>query len=514
MRPFEGPAPLGSPESARRRWTPQQRSLAALTAIFVASRAVFYAAGIRFDDSGLGTFYQFLDTDFLRHDLARSIYHLHAQPPLFNLYLGLVVHLPQSWWHTAFVLTFAGLGLALIWSMFCLMCEFHVPRPAAFAVTVLFAIAPATIVYENFLFYTYLDATLLVAAGLFLVRFLRSRRTMYGVLTFSLLAALVLTRSAFHVLWLALIVGLVWAMGSLGWKKVLAAAAIPFIVATAWYGKNLAEFGTFSSSTWLGMNLTRVVFADRDDPYQLRLVANGTLGSEALIPAFSPVAKYRGIDTRSTGVPALDRRRMASGVINFNNQAYIEISDRYLADSLTYIRRRPGSYLRNLAKDVRIAFVPAAQYFGVNRNAQQISEWQSLYSRWIEGQLHGYQRGVYLFGAPEAGNVAWTLVLAYGSTIVSGPVLLWLLLRRRVEDRPVALTMLVLSTTVLYALVVTSALEQGENHRFRFDTDPIVWVMTAALITFAVRKWRGRSAGSATLTPTADALVDANPQRD
>ena len=202
---------------------------------------------------------------------------------------------------------------------------------------------------------------------------------------------------------------------------------------------------------------------------------------------------------------------MASGVVNFNNKAYVEISDRYLHDALTYIRRRPGDYLRTVANDTAIAFAPTAQYFGVYGNARQISGWQSLYSHLVEGQLHGFAFGVQLYGVPKAGNLAWTVVLAYTLTIVSGPVLLWLLLRRRVKDRAVALTMLVLSMTVFYALVVTSALESGENHRFRFDTEPIVWVMTAALITLAVRKWRGRAARSATLTHTADAPVEALP---
>jgi hypothetical protein len=69
-----------------------------LTAAFVISRIAYYRAGVRFDLSPLFGYWQYVDLDLLRHDLVRSVYYLHSQPPLFNLYLGLVVKVFGGRW--------------------------------------------------------------------------------------------------------------------------------------------------------------------------------------------------------------------------------------------------------------------------------------------------------------------------------------------------------------------------------------------------------------------------------
>src|SRR3972149_6661273 len=57
--------------------------------VFVSSLLLGRWLGIRFVDNGVEFLYQFLDPEILRNDLARGLYYLPAQPPLFNLFLGL-----------------------------------------------------------------------------------------------------------------------------------------------------------------------------------------------------------------------------------------------------------------------------------------------------------------------------------------------------------------------------------------------------------------------------------------
>ncbi len=57
------------------------RPLVILVGLFVASRLIAWTAGVRFDDSTLTWYWQFLDVELLRQDLARSLWYLHAQPP-------------------------------------------------------------------------------------------------------------------------------------------------------------------------------------------------------------------------------------------------------------------------------------------------------------------------------------------------------------------------------------------------------------------------------------------------
>ncbi|MDX1390037.1 MAG: hypothetical protein R3344_12655, partial [Acidobacteriota bacterium] len=79
--------------------------------VFIASELLAGYLGIRFADETLGTLYQYLDPEILREDLTRGLFYLHAQPPLFNLFLGIVVKLfPESY---AFVFSFVFGALAL-----------------------------------------------------------------------------------------------------------------------------------------------------------------------------------------------------------------------------------------------------------------------------------------------------------------------------------------------------------------------------------------------------------------
>jgi len=52
---------------------------------------------VRFDASTLPWLWQFLDPEWLRTDLPRSLW-LHAQLPLFNAFLGIVLKLGGAVW--------------------------------------------------------------------------------------------------------------------------------------------------------------------------------------------------------------------------------------------------------------------------------------------------------------------------------------------------------------------------------------------------------------------------------
>src|SRR5688500_4689088 len=74
--------------AGRRARTVLRRPLTWGLLLHAGSRWLFHAEGIRFDSTSLGWFWQFVDPALLREDYLRSIFYLHAQPPLFNAYLG------------------------------------------------------------------------------------------------------------------------------------------------------------------------------------------------------------------------------------------------------------------------------------------------------------------------------------------------------------------------------------------------------------------------------------------
>ena len=85
----------------------------AIAAGFVISRVAYRIAGVRFDTTPLERFWQFVDPVLLQDRLVESLLHLHSQPPLFNLGLGLVLKLLGDHATAALEIVYVGLGLVL-----------------------------------------------------------------------------------------------------------------------------------------------------------------------------------------------------------------------------------------------------------------------------------------------------------------------------------------------------------------------------------------------------------------
>ena len=61
----------------------------AIAGVFAVSRVAARLAGVTFDTSPLTRFWQIADTNLLHHHLLQTLWNLHSQPPLFNLWLGI-----------------------------------------------------------------------------------------------------------------------------------------------------------------------------------------------------------------------------------------------------------------------------------------------------------------------------------------------------------------------------------------------------------------------------------------
>ena len=63
---------------------------------FSASRAGAYAFGVRFNPNSINCMPQIIDPKLLSSRLLESLFYLHSQPPLFNLTVGIFLHLFPS----------------------------------------------------------------------------------------------------------------------------------------------------------------------------------------------------------------------------------------------------------------------------------------------------------------------------------------------------------------------------------------------------------------------------------
>jgi hypothetical protein len=453
-----------------------------VAAIFVLSRLVFHYAGIRFDATPLDWYWQYVDPQLLKDRLLESTYYLHSQPPLFNLFVGVVLKAAGGHETVAFMLAYKAMGLVLALSMFSLMRRLKIRTYFALALTTAFIVSPSTIAYESWLFYSYPLAAILCLAGLVLHRYMASGRPATGMLFFGLLAFAVLMRSMFHLIYLVGFVLLVLYFRRYEWRRVLLAALIPLAVVVLLYAKNAVLFGTFGSSSWFGMSLAKMTTFKIPADERERLVEEGRISKISLIRPFRDITEYERYVPlpEKTGVPVLDEERKSSGHpkfnSNYNNLIFIDVADHYRRDALVVLRAYPGAYLKTVVASLSIFFFPTSDYSFLEGNLSHIRSLNAFYNRVVYGQFlvtgpRGWRDQTY---------TDWRRVERVGFFLVAGFVVFLVCLLRRIRtsssDPPVKTTLIFIYFTVLYVIVVSSLVEIGENNRFRFIIDPLFLV--------------------------------------
>jgi hypothetical protein len=201
----------------------------------------------------------------------------------------------------------------------------------------------------------------------------------------------------------------------------------------------------------------------------------------------------------ATGVAVLDEVTKSNGIYNFNNQQLIAINGYYAHDALTVIRTYPFSYVIGLIISNRLFFSPSNTnvYFSAGNRAavkpmEQILN-PVLYgvgatSKRLEQPHFGFTRESFLeVNTSVPLMVLWVVVLGYGYIQVRQGLMSNDPARR---SHAVMIGFIVVSALYLYA--VGTAVELGENYRYRFNIEPLFFVLTATAATGLVRFVRQR----------------------
>jgi len=437
----------------------------------IVSRLGYYILGMRFDTSSLPWFWQYVDPALLKANLAQSLWYLHSQPPAFNAFLGIVLNLFTGHETAVFTFCYVLIGLVFATALFLLLRELGVPDTPNAVLTTVYVASPACALYENWLFYTCPLTVLLLLVALFWQRFVKRGRFLDALLLFACAALLALTWSLFHLLWLIGLVLAVVLFRRRDWRTVLAAAAAPVLVVGIWYGKNLVQVGEFTGSTWFGMNFSKMTNSMLTVPERRTLLDSGGISAVSMVPPFSEPDKYSVAIAKpeANGVPVLDQEMKPSRVPNFNNTLFVAVS-------------RPSAYLRGLAESYLLYFLPASAYLFLGNNVAHIKGLvrfgSILNGRFVYHSDHSLrQTQPSLYCQQAFLNTGWFLILAYAMALILGLVLL---LRRSsfIVHRS---SLLFIWFNVAWMTLVANAFEVGENNRFRFVTDPLVFAFLAAL---------------------------------
>jgi len=351
---------------------------------------------------------------------------------------------------------------------------------------------PATVLYENWILYTYPVAVFLCSSALFFARYVRAHRSVDAVLFACAIAALALTRASYHLVFvLAAVAGLVLASGAGARRRAFVACAVPLLLVVGLYTKNLVLFGSPSASSWTGLNLGRMVFGFSNEGLVRRDMKSGQIWRYSIEPPFQAISVYTKRRPH-TGIPALDDVYKSTGEPNPDNRENIAISNQYLSSALSFIRSHPLTYARLVGYSFQFAAAPAEDNPFLAKNRDAVEDLIGLYRVALLQPRDADVRHAYITRtsvssvAPSADEFAWGVVLQYLVVFAAGPVLLVGMLRRKPSPDPSRrATLIYLSLVTIYGVTVSNLFELGENQRFRFETDPIVCVAATALATGA-----------------------------
>ncbi len=462
----------------------------AVNILFVLSRIAYDRAGIQFQEGLYQGWWHYIDPQLLSTDLWRSIFHLHSQPPLMNLFSGIVLQGFPDTYLDMFHLIYFLMGLAFTSGLYVLGLQMDLKPWAAAGLAAWFMISPGTVMYEHLLAYGYPIALLLVWAAICLAQFVETEHTVWGIAFFCSLSIIALLWSLFHILWLLAIASALF-LSRLPRKKLVLAAILSILVVTGWYAKNLFQVGHFTASTWMGLNLSKISTFRTSEEQREKLVKAGRLSEFALLPPFRHPDVYLELlpDTRHSGILLLDETETSLGTRNFHHLVYAQASDYYLNDAIYIITHYPFLYLRSIEQAIYIYFHSASDFEPLFENREHVRSLDVAWNRLFYGQWQSDESSIDRNVGMSVEYVGWWIVAAFVAVTVAGLRYVWN--RRPDFDDPHVLVVSFMLFNVLFVSLIGNLMDIGENNRFRFVIDPFVVILLVFLLQNGIQEFGG-----------------------
>jgi len=465
----------------------KERTLYALLAMtFAVSRLGYYMLGVRFDARPVLHYFQFVDPELLKHRLFESLFYLHIQPPGWNLYVGAALKFFPSSYSSVFHSIYLLLGLGICWSIYHLMRLCGVTRWPALFFAIWFIVSPGVVLFENYLLYEYLVAFLLLVAAVALVHFVRDSGSLWAITFFAALFSLVLVRNFFHLVYFVAIMAALAFLLPARRRTVLLCGALPLLAILGLYAKNWALFGSFSGSTWMGMNMDVITAHQLTSEEAAGFVRRGVISPVSLLDLGSPLNLYRPYIQMParTGIPVLDDCVTSTGATNFNCLAFLQVQRIYTRDGFRLLRNYPVVYMRSVEAAWFSYFLPSGDFPFFDLNRPKIHALDRVWNLVFFGQFKEASDRKELRRLAAHG-ARTSLALYTGVFLIIGLPALWLWgvyylvtgVRHKILDQPAAILLGFLLLNIAYVTALANTLSTFENNRYRFPLDPFYVVL-------------------------------------
>jgi len=474
----------------------------AVSVCFVVSRWVYRNVyGVAFDPSPVDFFIQYMDPWFFERDFARSLLFLHHQAPLQNALVGGAVKLlgsAHAWF--ALELVYALFGYCTVLGLLHVALGLGARPVIASFISALYAMSPATVVYENWLLYHVPVTCCLVLAAVALLRYYRVRTFGAAFAYFSAIAAAALFRSTFGPVFLLValappLLALPIASRPAGARRILiSAVALPLVLLTMNSLKPLVLIGHGYGETFFWGNVSAKVKAQLPPAELARLVAQGKVSKAVDIFCLADLNQFGDLRIKhaKTGVPLLDMDRVPGGRANPHALEYLLLSEKYYEPDARYlVAHYPDAYVRSVlaalteytGSTINDTNLPGTgNYTRVSRVSDAIDR--------VFGRHEGKSLTLVWFGLPALlvfGAYRAVKSLRLASQRATGAVLGYMLL------------------TIAYVSSVSLLISCGDFSRYRFDIDPLHLILLALLLTDFARACVTRGIAAAHWIVTANA---------
>ena len=479
-------------------------SIGLLVLVFLVTRALALSLGVRPLTSETVWFMQFLDLDLLQHHLARSLLHLHGQPPLLNALVGICEKLVGPRYGDLMAVLYCFLGLAAVIAVYVSLTLLRVSQTFSLLVSLCLLLNPSEILSEFDPIYTVPVFALHCFMALATICYLQSRsnRALSCIVGSAILLTLI--RSPYQWIWVLVVLSILWWQTPQNRLQIRAAACIGVFLALLWPTKNEILFHHFTSTTWAPFSIAK--HWDWNGPAVQTLVREGRIttyalpdnGDQAVTTLLQ--SKWR---TTPTGYPELDDvTKQTGGGANWNSLAGLHFNDARQGDIRLLLHLAPKEFVTNVLHSVSIYFYPSSQYFAMfGESANHYDELTQHYLplRAIDMTVRRFCCNV--FGLPpdtssmSTAQASHTLErrtagsilkkACFGALVVTALVFFcgisffrpatW----QGAQDRKVASMLMTL--TIVYSFVV-NFVEFGENERYRYETQALVFMVSAIFL--------------------------------
>jgi hypothetical protein len=396
---------------------------------------------------------------------------LKEQPPLFNLFLGTILQLFPQNYQFVFALIFLALGLGILLCLFSLLQRLNVSRPLSLLLSLIFTLNPATLLYENILFYEYVLTFVFCLAALSLHRYASTGQLLDISVFFWCLAVASGLRSVFHLFWFLLLAALVLAALPRWRRRTAFALVLPAALVCFIYGKHVFLFGglvpggdVFGSTNFAIMS-SRFV-----PPEKLQaLIRSGAIAPDVLTTSIyevqsSPILEKVPLPA-ATGIATLDERFKSTGKPNWSSLWMTEVGKLYRKDASTVFKTYPYSYLRCVIDNIGRIIQPASLNFPfdgrVNYSNLVILEKPLAVFRAISAGKFG--------GKLPWFNMVLLPFLAFYGARISLPYLVNSWKNRNFTEDPAALTILFMVFNIIFLCSTVVLLSEADQNRYRVE---------------------------------------------